>query len=233
MLNIIWVVLLAVGILCGIATGRTEEIGTALTESAGDAVTFGLGLIGICAFWCGMIRILEEAGGMAILQRLLRPLISAIFPSAKSDPEAQKQILTNITADFLGLGTGATPSGIAAVRRLSVLNGDQPTASREICLFLVLNSAALQLLPTTVIAMRAQAGSVAATDIILPTWLTSLASLGVALLCFRLLQGGRRGERRGTQRGERREARRGARADQKVFFHISNMEENDPRGGCA
>lgn len=184
--------MLAVGILCGIATGRTEEIGAALTAGAGDAVTFGIGLVGTCAFWCGMIRVLEDAGGMAILQRLLRPVIRLIFPSAARDPEAQKQILTNITADFLGLGNGATPSGIAAVRRMSELDGGRTVASREIRLFLVLTSASPELLPTTVIAMRAQAGSAAAADIIVPTWLASLASLAVALLCFRILEGASR-----------------------------------------
>lgn len=191
MLNVIWSVLLAVGILCGIATGRAEEVGSAIVSSAGDAVTFGIGLIGICAFWCGMIRILEEAGGMAALQRLLRPLICKIFPSVRQDPEAQKQILTNITADFLGLGNGATPSGIAAVRRLSALNGDRETASRDIGLFLAINSAALQLMPTTVIAMRAQLGSTQPTDILIPTWLASLGSMLAAVLVYRILAGRR------------------------------------------
>lgn len=191
MLNVIWSVLLAVGILCAVATGKGEEIAGVIVSSANDAVTFGIGLIGVCAFWCGMIKVLEAAGGLNFLQRLLRPLIGRIFPSSRKDPEAQQHILTNLTADFLGLGNGATPSGIEAVRRLSALDGNGAKASRDVCLFLVINSAALQLMPTTVIAMRAQLGSLQAADILVPTWLTSLGSMLIAILVYRLLAGGR------------------------------------------
>ncbi len=193
MLNIVWGIMLFVGLLCGLLTGRSDHVGQAVVESAGEAVTFAIGLIGICAFWCGMIRVLEAAGGLAFLQRLLKPLIGRIFPSVKKDPVTQQHILTNLTADFLGLGNGATPSGIAAVQGLSRLSGDGENASRDLCLFLVINSAALQLMPTTVVAMRAQLGSLQAADILIPTWLTSLGSLLVAVLFYRILAG-RRGK---------------------------------------
>ena len=191
MLNIIWCVLLMIGILCGIATGRTEAVTEAIVTCSQDAVTFAIGMVGICAFWCGLIRILEAAGGLAALQRWVRPVIVRLFPSTQQDPETQQNIITNLTADFLGLGNGATPSGIAAVQGLSRLNGDRARASREICLFLVLNTAALQLMPTTVIAMRAQLGSQAPMDILLPTWITSLGATFMALLTYRICRGRR------------------------------------------
>ena len=191
MLNLIWSLLLVTGILCGIATGRVEQVATAIVSSAGDAVTFGLGIVGTCAFWCGIIRILEAAGGLAFLQKILRPLIVRLFPSAARDAATQQLILTNITADFLGLGNGATPSGIFAVQGLSKLNGNSEIASRDICMFLVINAAALQLLPTTVIAMRAQAGSLAPEDILVPTWLASLGAMLMGVLVYRLLAGRR------------------------------------------
>ena len=181
MLNIIWCVLLMIGILCGIATGRTDAVTEAIMTCSQEAVTFAIGMVGICAFWCGLIRILEAAGGLAALQKWVRPVIIRIFPSAKKDPETQQNIITNLTADFLGLGNGATPSGIAAVQGLSRLNGDGASASRDICLFLVLNTAALQLMPTTIIAMRAQLGSQTPMDILLPTWITSLGAFLMAL----------------------------------------------------
>ncbi|MBR5280129.1 MAG: hypothetical protein IKU26_04085 [Clostridia bacterium] len=191
MLNIIWCVLLMVGILCGIATGRTEAVTEAVVNCSREAVTFAIGMVGICAFWCGLIRILEAAGGLAALQKWVRPVIVRLFPSAKKDPETQQNIITNLTADFLGLGNGATPSGIAAVQGLSRLGGDGERASRDICLFLVLNTAALQLMPTTVIAMRAGLGSQAAMDILLPTWITSLGAVLMALLAYRICRGRR------------------------------------------
>ena len=115
MLNLIWSIFLAFGILCGIATGRIEAVTDALVTAAGDAVTFAMGIVGICAFWCGMIRILEAAGGLTFLQRLLRPVVGRIFPSAKHDSETQQFILTNITADFLGLGNGASNGSIVRI----------------------------------------------------------------------------------------------------------------------
>lgn len=189
MLNVIWCILLMVGILCGIATGRVEAVTEAVVKCSQEAVTFAVGMVGICAFWCGLIRILEAAGGLAALQRLVRPIIGRLFPGTQKDPETQQHILTNLTADFLGLGNGATPSGIAAMRGLSRLNGDRERASKDICLFLVLNTAALQLLPTTVIAMRAGLGSHNPMDIILPTWLTSLGAVVMALLAYRIFRG--------------------------------------------
>lgn len=189
MLNLVWCLMLGGGILCGIGTGRVEQVADAIVSAATEAVTFGIGIVGICAFWCGMIRVLEAAGGLAFLQRLLRPAIVRIFPSASKDPGTQQAILTNITADFLGLGNGATPSGILAVKGLSKLNGNRGMASRDICVFLVINAAALQLLPTTVIAMRAQAGSTNPGDILVPTWIASLGSMLVGLLVYRLLAG--------------------------------------------
>ncbi len=191
MLNLVWSLLLAAGILCGIATGRIEAVTEAIVTSADDAVTFGLGIVGVCAFWCGMIRVLEAAGGLAFLQKLLRPIVVRIFPSAKKDAETQQLILTNITADFLGLGNGATPSGIMAVQGLSKLNGNREVASRDICMFLVLNAAAFQLLPTTVIAIRAQAGSQSPGDILVPTWLASLGAMLMGVLVYRVLAGRR------------------------------------------
>lgn len=187
MLNLVWSLLLVAGILCGIATGRVQEVTDAILSSAGEAVTFGIGIVGICAFWCGMIRILEAAGGLALLQRFLRPAIGRIFPSTVKSPETQQHILTNITADFLGLGNGATPSGIMAVRGLSKLNGDRDEASYDICMFLVLNATAFQLLPTTVIAMRTQAGSSNPGDILVPTWIASLGAMMVGILFYRLI----------------------------------------------
>ena len=189
MLNRIWCVLLMVGILCGMATGRTEAVTEAVLESSQEAVTFAIGMIGICAFWCGMIRILQGAGGLAAMQQWVKPAIIRLFPATKHDPETQRQIITNLTADFLGLGNGATPSGIAAMQGLSRLNGNNPRASRDMCLFLVLNTAALQLMPATVIAMRAQLGSLHAMDILLPTWIVSAGAAVMALLAYRICRG--------------------------------------------
>lgn len=179
MLNIIWAILMIVSIVYAIFTGNAEKIMENIIDSADSAVKFALGLIGIVSLWCGIIKILEDAGVVVFFMRVLRPIIVRIFPSVKENKKAQKAIVTNITANFLGLGNGATPSGIEAV-------GEIGNNARDVCLFLVINSAGIQLIPSTVIAMRAEMGAATPTDILLPTWIASVISMISAIAIFLL-----------------------------------------------
>ena len=158
------------GIISAFLLNKTDDLMDTFVSSANDAVTFSIGLIGTVALWCGLIKILEDAGVVEWLCRKLKPVVTKIFPSTRHNEKAQKAIITNISANFLGLGNGATPSGIEAVSEMG-------NNTRDVCLFLVINSAAIQLLPSTVIAMRAEAGSANPTDILLPTWIVSVISL--------------------------------------------------------
>lgn len=177
MLNIIWALLFIIGIIAGIANGRIAEVAQSIMSSADDAVKFALGLLGIVALWCGIIQILEDAGGVRAASKLLRPLINKVFPGTVGNEKAQSSIITNITANFFGLGNGATPSGIEAVNAMQ-------NNIKDVCLFLVINSAGIQLIPSTVIAMRSELGSVSPADILLPTWIVSAVSLLSALIIY-------------------------------------------------
>ena len=191
MLNYIWVGLLIIGIIVGIINGKIDVIGTALLDSANDAVTFCIGLLGVVTLWCGLMQIFQDAGGINFIARLIRPLIRLLFPETRYNKEAEKHIITNLTANFLGLGNGATPSGIAAVQELEK-NNTSKTALKSTCLFLVINSAAIQLVPTTIIALRSAQGAKNPADILIPTWLTSIFSLIVGVLVFYILSSRRR-----------------------------------------
>lgn len=185
MLDFIWVFLLLTGILVGIAGGNAGEIGNALLRSAGEAVTFCIGILGAVALWCGLMNILREAGLISFAARVLRPVIRRLFPETAGDREAEEQILTNLAANFMGLGNGATPSGIQAVAALQRHAGPgNPVASRSVCLFLVINSAAFQLVPTTVLALRAEAGASSPAAVMIPIWIVSALSLAAALLAY-------------------------------------------------
>ena len=189
MLNYIWAGMLIFGIGYGCYNGRLQEIGTALLDSGGQAVTFSIGIIGVTAFWCGILEILNQAGGISFFSRILQKPIHRFFPESRHNPEAGKQIITNLTANFFGLGNGATPSGIAAVRELQKSQTHhRETASRSICLFLVVNSAAFQLMPTTVLAVRTAAGSTEAFDVIVPIWIASLAAFATGIAVYFLCQ---------------------------------------------
>lgn len=177
MLNIIWVFLLIIGIVGGILNGKIDEINESITKSSAEAVSFAIGLIGIVAFWNGIIKILEEAGIVKIAIKLFSPVISKVFPSTRNNEKAKGAIITNLTANFFGLGNGATPSGIEAV---SEMKEDLEDVGR----FLVINSAGIQLLPTTIIAIRAEYGAINPSDIILPTWIASVASMFFSMLFY-------------------------------------------------
>lgn len=177
MLNIIWALLFIIGIIAGIANGRIAEVAQSIMSSADDAVKFALGLLGIVALWCGIIQILEDAGGVRAASKLLRPLINKVFPGTVGNEKAQSSIITNITANFFGLGNGATPSGIEAVNAMQ-------NNIKDVCLFLVINSAGIQLIPSTVIAMRSELGATSPADILLPTWIVSAVSLLSALIIY-------------------------------------------------
>lgn len=180
MLNFIWVALLIIGIVGCLITGKTDVITERMLISAGEAVKFAIGLIGSVSLWCGMIKILEDAGVVRCFSKLLKPVTQKIFPATKNNPKAQKAIITNITANFLGLGNGATPSGIEAVKELQ---GN----IKDVCMFLVINSAGFQLIPSTIISMRTEMGAYSATDIIVPTWIVSAISLITAVSVYLIL----------------------------------------------
>lgn len=180
MLNIIWVALMIIGIIGSLITGKTDAITERMLISAGEAVKFAIGLIGSVSLWCGMIKILENAGAVRYFSKLLKPVMQKIFPTAKNNPKAQKAIITNITANFLGLGNGATPSGIEAVNELQ---GNL----KDVCMFLVINSAGFQLIPSTVISMRTEMGASSAADILVPTWIVSAISLIAAVSVYLII----------------------------------------------
>lgn len=177
MLNIIWVLLMIIGIGGSIALGKTDMIMNSIISSAKEAVEFAVGLIGIVSLWCGIIKILEDAGAVKWFSKIVKPIISRLFPSARKNEKAQNAIVTNFAANFLGLGNGATPSGIEAVAEMQ-------NNLKDVCLFLVINSAGIQLLPTTVIAMRAELGASTPVDILIPTWIVSIVSMIFSLTVF-------------------------------------------------
>lgn len=186
-MSVIWLLLLIISILYALFNNCTKVLGPAVLEGAASAVTLALSLAGSLCLWSGLLRVMERCGMTAGLSKLLRPLLGRLFPQAARDPEALGHISANVSANLLGLGNAATPAGIAAARRLQTLSGGS-TASHELCRFLVINTASLQLLPTTVAAVRAAAGCETPFDILPAVWVTSVCALGAGLLAARLFQ---------------------------------------------
>ena len=172
--------------LCAPMLGGAEAAGAAVLEGAGEAVRFCLGLAGAVCLWSGVLELLERSGVTAALSRLLRPLLRRLFPRAAADKDILSALTENVSANLLGLGNAATPAGIRAARGMARQSGG--LASDELCRLVVLNTASLQLLPSTIAAVRAAEGAAAAFDILPAVWFSSLCSVAAGLLTAALLR---------------------------------------------
>jgi spore maturation protein A len=187
-MNYIWAGMLAVGFLAGMINGRIEEVTEAAFSSAGRAVELGLGLLGIMCLWSGLMKIMEKCGMINFIAKAAQPILKPLFPKLENNDKAMGAIVMNLTANFMGLGNAATPFGIKAMEELQKLNGKKDTATDSMCMFLVLNTSALQLIPATVIAIRSDAGSAAPAEIITCIWAASLCAAFAGILAAKVLK---------------------------------------------
>lgn len=183
----IWTGLVAVAVIAAGVNGRMPELTRAAMESAGAAVTLSLGLAGVMALWLGLMKVAEDAGFVRALARAARPVMRRLFPDVPPDHPAMGAMLLNVSANVLGLGNAATPFGVKAMQELETLNPHPGTATDAQALFCALNTASVQLIPASVVALRAAAGSSAPGEIIGPTILASLCGAVVAVLASKLL----------------------------------------------
>lgn len=188
MMSYIWFGLVAVSLIVSLGTGTFPQMTSALFHGADSAVTLVLSLAGTLCFWSGIIRILEKTGISAWLSDLFSPLLRHIFPNSMQDPELAAALSGNFTANLLGLGNAATPLGLRAVARMRQLSGSA-NASNEMCRLVVMNTASIQLLPTTVAAVRSTLDSAHPFAILPAVWITSLCTVLVGLLACRLMEG--------------------------------------------
>lgn len=184
MLNVLWAAFLTLAFVCGAVTGRLSEVSAALTEGAAGAVTLAIGIAGLMCFWSGIMELMQQSGLTHIIARFLMPVLRPLFGKASEDSEAMQAVNANVTANLLGLSNAATPLGLRAASRLHKLSGSD-TASDAVLTLIVLNSASIQLVPSTVAAVRAACGAQEPFDIMLPVWGASVVSVATALLLCR------------------------------------------------
>ncbi len=182
MVNWIWLGMIVVSVIFGAANGRLEQVAEAAFGGAQTGVTVCLGLISILVFWMGLMKIAEDAGLVRLLSRLLAPAVRRLFPDVPPGHPAMGYILSNMSANLLGLGNAATPMGIKAMQELQKLNPQRDTATPAMCTLLALNTASITLVPTTMIAIRMNFGSAHPADIVASTLLATAAATGAALL---------------------------------------------------
>ena len=183
MVNYIWVGMTVVGVLFAMVNGTMVEVNKALFVSAKEAVTLCIGLMSILVFWLGLMKIAEASGLLDKLSILFRPLMKWLFPDIPVNHPAMGYILSNMMANTFGLGNAATPLGIKAMEEMKELNGGKPQASRSMITFLALNTSAITIIPTTVIAIRINYNSASPTEIVFPTILaTAISAVGAIII---------------------------------------------------
>ncbi|MCX7772055.1 MAG: nucleoside recognition protein [Clostridia bacterium] len=188
MLNIIWVIMIFAGVVCGLLTGRTKEVSDAILASCGSAVNLAITMLGAMCLWSGLMKVAQRAGIVDSLAKLLKGVFKFLFPGIPKGHSANGAIAMSISADLLGLGNAATPLGILAMKELSDINGNSPTASNAMVMFAVVNAACIQLIPATVLVIRQQAGSLDPTSIIPTVWVASLFSTLSGIVVAKLLE---------------------------------------------
>ncbi len=187
MLSFIWALMLFLSLGAGALLGNMEAVSSAAMEGASEAVTVVLSLAGPLCLWSGVGKLLENSGLRDKLTCLLRPLLGRLFPELHDNPQGFSALSANVTANLLGLGNAATPMGIEACKAMS---DGSDTATKGQCRLVVMNTASIQLIPTTVAALRAGLGCKTPLDILPAVLLTSLLSVSAGLLACKLLARG-------------------------------------------
>lgn len=185
MVNIIWMMLILTGFAAAVWQGNMDVFTEALFEGAKTGVTVAFGLISILVFWLGMMRIAEDAGLLEKLAKLLTPLVRKLFPDIPKNHPAIGYIMSNLSANMLGLGNAATPMGIKAMEELQKLNPDKDKATPAMCTLLALNTSGFTLIPTTIIAIRLNLESANPAEIVGTTLLATAAATTSAILIDR------------------------------------------------
>lgn len=183
MMNWIYTGMLLISVLASLLTHSGEALSAAVLEGAGAGVTLAITLAGPICLWSGVGKLMDRVGITQMLSACLGPLLHRIFPSTKTNQELSRQLSGNLCANLLGLGNAATPRGIRAARLLK--QGNQ--ATDELCRLIVLNTASIQLIPTSVAAIRSSLGCTTPFDILPAVWITSLCSAGMGLAAAWLL----------------------------------------------
>ncbi|MCI8362201.1 MAG: hypothetical protein HFJ41_03570 [Clostridia bacterium] len=176
MLNIIWPIFIIASFIYAIFTGNVQSVNNSIFESTASSVSLSITFLGTICLWTGIMKIAQKTTFVTRLTTLLKPLINFLFPEMKNNEKAKEEISMNMIANILGLGNAATPLGLKAMKTMQKENSKKDVISNSMAMFIVINTASLQLIPTTVIAIRSSLGSSDPTKIIFPVWGATIAA---------------------------------------------------------
>lgn len=174
MLNVIWPIFILISYVYAIFSGNIDSINTGIFDSCKSAVQLTITFFGIITFWSGIVKIVEHSSLSKVLSNLLSPAIHFLFPEIRKTDPVYNEISLNIISNILGLGNAATPLGIKAMKSLQKKNSNKTVLSNSMAMLILLNTASLQIIPTTVISIRDSLNSLDPTKIILPVWFSTI-----------------------------------------------------------
>lgn len=188
MVNIVWLLLIFVGFISAFIFGNLEFTTQSALEGAKYAVELCIGLSGIYALWLGIMKVAEKSGLVESLSEKMKGLMTILFPGVPKGDRAMGAMTMNMIANLLGLGNAATPLGIRAMHELQRLNKDKNVASYDMCMFLIINTSSIQLIPATVIALRSAAGSANPSEIVGTGLIATICSTLTGIIAAKILK---------------------------------------------
>lgn len=186
MLNKIWPIFIIISITYALLFGKIDDLNNSIFESATSAVNLCITFLGTICLWNGIMKIVQKTTLMERLTKIFAPFINFLFPELKRNEKVKGEISMNIIANILGLGNAATPLGLKAMKTMQKNNIKKDTVSNSMAMFIVLNTASLQLIPTTVIAIRASLGSKNPTQIVFAVWIATIAAAIAGILATKI-----------------------------------------------
>ena len=188
-MNIIWIIMIFIGIIVAVVTGKTEIINDVVIHDTGEAVVFALGLTGIMSFWLGLMNIAKKSGLISSITKIMTPITRYLFPEVSPDHPAIGAMMMNMVANMFGAGNSATALGLKAMDELQKLNTDKETVTNTMAMFLVVNMSSIQIIPLTILKLRADAGSANPAEIIITSILATTVSTVVGVFACKILEG--------------------------------------------
>lgn len=186
MLNFLWPFFIIISLVYAFISGNVDKVNNSIFESTKAAVDLSITLLGTTCLWNGIMEIATKTSMIDKLTKVLQPIINFLFPEIKNEKKVNKEIAMNIIANMFGLGNAATPTGLKVMKSLQKENQNKDTISNSMAMFIVINTASLQLIPTTVIAIRSSMESQNPTKIIIPVWFATICAAFTAVIATKL-----------------------------------------------
>ena len=187
MLNLVWPIFIIISFSYAIFSGNLQNLNSSIFDSVESAVNLSITMLGTMCLWSGITNVAANTNIMKMMNKILKPIVRFLFPEIRENKKAQSEISMNMVANILGLGNAATPLGLKALETLQEENKNKEELSNSMIMLIVINTASIQIIPTTIIAIRSSLGSENPTSIIVPVWIATICAAIVGITVTKLL----------------------------------------------